>query len=82
MATFKKRSDFLESEEGKAIKQRLKQLTLDAKYNTATTYSSNNMTYNDNLIPFVDKHMNYLNNHPKLDADMYLQNLQLMTRIR
>lgn len=82
MATFKKRSDFLESEEGKAIKQRLLHMTTDNKFNTASTYSSNTLTYNDNLIPFVDKHMNYLNNHPKLDADMYLQNLQLMTRVR
>jgi hypothetical protein len=82
MATFKKRSDFLESEEGRNIRSQLQRMALDNTYNTAATYSSNSLQYPDNLMSFVDKHMNYLNVHPKVEASQYLANLQLMTRIR
>ena len=82
MATFKKRSDFFDSAEGKDIYEILKGMTVYAKYNTSSSFSTNSDLYPDNLIPFVDKHMNYLNVHPKLDATMYLANIRLMTRIR
>lgn len=82
MASFKKRSDFLDSEEGRDIKQKLQRMAVDGSYNTASSYSSNSIQYPDNLISFVDKHMNYLNNHPKVEADKYIANLQLMTRVR
>ncbi len=82
MASFKTRTSFLESEEGKDIKRKLQQMAADRTYNTASSYSANSSQYPDHLMSFVDKHMHYLNIHPKLDATMYLANLQLMTRIR
>ena len=82
MASFKTRRDFMTSEEGLAIMSQLRHMTLNALYNTASSYSANSTQYPDNLIPFVDKHLNYLNAHPKLDAKMYLANLQLITRVR
>ena len=82
MASQKKRSDFFGSEEGEDIQAILKKMVADTTYNTESTYSSNGEQYPDNLIPFVDKHMNYLNSHPKLDSSKYIRNLRLMTRIR
>ena len=82
MATLKKRSGFLESEEGVEIRQKLHHMTVDSTYNTESSYSSNGMQYPDHLMPFVDKHMNYLNTHPKLDPVMYIANLRLMIRRR
>ena len=82
MAAQKKRNDFLDSEEGDDIRQILKHMMVDNLYNTDPTYISDGAQYPDNLIPFVDKHMNYLNTHPKLDSSKYIRNLRLMTRIR
>jgi hypothetical protein len=73
---------FLDSEEAKDIKRMLQQMTQDISYSTQPSYSGDSLTYPDNLMPFIDKHMNYLSNHPKLDADKYLANIRLMTRVR
>jgi len=82
MATHKKRSYFFDSEEGRDFKSKLQQMEADSFYNTVTSYSPDAKKYPDNLIPFVDKHMNYLNGNPQLDSSMYLANLRLMTRLR
>ena len=82
MLTQKTRTGFFESEEAKVIRQELQDMMISGKYHTPSSYTTNGMQYPDNLIPFVDKHMNYLNAHPKLDAEMYLTNLRLMTRAR
>jgi hypothetical protein len=83
MATLKKkRVNFLDSEQGELVRQVLESMTTDKTYNTMACYSPNIVQYPDNLMPFVDKHMNYLNAHPNLDANMYVSNLQLMTRSR
>ncbi len=82
MSTYTKRQHFIDTEEGRTIRRKLQFMTTDNSYNTESSYSTNNSQYPDNLIPFVDKHMNYLSAHPKLDAWMYLANLQLMTRVR
>jgi hypothetical protein len=82
MPTLKKRVNFFDSEEGIRIKQVLVHMAKDSKYNTDSSYSANSMQYSDNLIPFVDKHVNYLNAHPNLDPQHYLANLRLITRIR
>ena len=74
--------DFFESQEAKDIRRILKRMTLDKAYNTDSSYSANSLQYADNLIPFVDKHMNYLNSHPKVEADQYIANIKLMSRIR
>jgi hypothetical protein len=82
VATFKTRSGFSDSVEGLAVKQKLQFMMTDKTYNTESSYNANSLRYPGNLMTFVDKHMNYLNTHPSLDARMYLANLRLMTRIR
>jgi hypothetical protein len=74
--------NFFDSQEAEEIRNALLQMTRDSSYSTTPTYSTDSATYTDHLIPFVDKHMNYLNLHPKMEASMYLANLKLKTRIR
>lgn len=81
MATLKKRVSFFDSDEGLAIKQVLVRMVSDNTYHTASSYSANSVLYPDNLMPFVDKHMAYLNTHPTINPRQYLANLRLMTRL-
>lgn len=81
MAT-KKRTNFYESEEGQEVKDILKKMAQDDGYNTGPSYSANIDEYPDNLISFVDKHMQYLNTHPSVNPSHYLSNLRLMKRVR
>jgi hypothetical protein len=82
MPTAKKRVHFKESELGVEIKQALIAMASDTRFNTVSSYSSNTTTYPDHLISFVDKHMEYLENHPTTDPGQYVSNLRLMTRIK
>lgn len=82
MPTAKKRVNFFESEEGLEIERTLRGMALDAAYNTDASYSANSSLYPDNLIPFVAKHMSYLNAHPSTDPQHYISNLRLMTKVR
>jgi hypothetical protein len=82
MSTVKKRVNFFESQEGLQIADTLKDMALDTAYNTDSSYSANSELYPDNLIPFVAKHMSYLNAHPSTDPQHYISNLRLMTRVR
>ena len=77
----KKRTNLFESEEGAEIKRILISMTKNDVYSTSPSYSANSERYPDNLIPFVDKHMNYLNAHPNIDPRHYIANLRLMTRV-
>lgn len=81
MAT-KQSTLFLESEEGQTIRRQLEKMVASSQYNTTSTYSSKTDIYSDNLIPFVDKHLNYLTSHPSLNPTLYLANLRLMTKLR
>ena len=51
-------------------------------FKTEASYSANAIVYPDNLIPFVDKHMNYLKQHQNINPEHYLSNLRLMTKIK
>lgn len=82
MHTLKKRVSFYDSEEGLQIKEILQTMSHDRLYNTESSYSADTSSYPDNVIPFVDKHMAYLNTHPSIDPNQYIANLRLMTRIR
>lgn len=82
MATAKKKNNFLGSELAVQIEEMLRTMAQDSAYNTGSTYSADAEHYPDNLIPFVDKHMNYLKTHPNLDPHHYISNLRLMTRIK
>jgi len=78
----KQRKDFINSEEGIDIKRKLQNMASSSLYNTTSSYSTNSTLYPDSLIPFVDKHMNYLIAHPNLESKKYFANLQLMARVR
>lgn len=82
MHATKLRRGFFDSQEAKDIGDLLEQMVASAAYNTTSTYSADSVHYPDNLIPFLDKHLNYLYAHPKLDARSYVANLRLLTRIR
>lgn len=73
---------FLESEEAEDIRDLLQRMTLDSSYSTVSSYNADSLAHPDNRISFIDKHMNYLNTHPKLDASMYVANIKLMCRVR
>ncbi len=79
---FKKRIYAQGAEEEREIREALHQMVLNDSYNTSPAYTVKSAVYPDGSIPFVDKHMRYLDANPKLDAHMYLANLRLMTRIR
>lgn len=82
MPVVKSRTNFLTSDKGRQVRDELLLMTEDPTYNTASTYSANSLLYADNLMPFVDKHMNYLVSNPALDPDTYLANVKLVTRVR
>ncbi len=70
---------FFDSEVATMAKSELKMMDKDPQYNTQGTFSAR---YTSNLMPFVERHMKYLSEHPKLDAQHYLSNLKLMTRVK
>lgn len=78
----KKRTDFYTSEEGIKTRALLVALAADKAFNTETSYTTNAEKYPDHVMPFVDKHMNYLLTHPGVESHNYLSNLRIMTRIR
>ena len=78
----KKRVYALGTEEEQEIREALRQMVLSASYNTSPGFTANSAAYPDGLMPFVDKHMHYLDIYPKLDARVYLANLRLKTRVR
>jgi len=82
MSLTKKKNNLFESEEGVRIKQTLQFMVGSSVYNTEPSYSANTVVYPNNLIPFVDKHLSYLNSQPSVDIEHYLANVRLMTRIR
>lgn len=82
MALVKTRTTFADSDLGKESKQKLTQMVVSDMYNTTATYSANKLQYPDNLLPFIDKHMNYLASHPLIDPDKYIANIKLMTKLR
>ncbi len=68
-------------EEEKGVRDELQQMMTNGSYNTTSSYTPRSVLYPDGLISFVDRHMRYLHANPKLDAQMYLANLRLMTRV-
>jgi hypothetical protein len=82
MAAYKKRPDFFTSEDGLLTLQILEAMDADNNFSTGTSYSANTTLYSQNLIPFVDKHMIYLRDHPNVNPQHYIANLRLMTKVR
>jgi hypothetical protein len=82
MPVAKRRTDFFVSEQGIDIKTQLQLMVANDSYNTKSSYSANGDLYSDNMMPFIDKHMNYLGDHPSVDPMQYMSNLRLITRLR
>jgi hypothetical protein len=82
MASYKKKVDFLQSPEADKFKQALVDMTNSDKYNTAPSYAKESEINPDCIISFIDKHMQYMCDHPSTDTRHYLANLKLMTRIQ
>ena len=65
------------------VRQKLEDMELNPLFNIRTSsYSANSKLYPDGQMPFVEKHLAYLLNHPKLDPQQYLANLRLMLKRR
>ncbi|MGB4758958.1 MAG: hypothetical protein WBP26_02785 [Candidatus Saccharimonadales bacterium] len=82
MAASKNRAGFLTSPEGIDTLNTLREMEESDSYYTESSYSANSALYADNLIPFADKHIQYLMTHPNMDPLQYISNLKLMTRVR
>lgn len=82
MSMIKRQALFFDSAKGVEALRILQQMTTDDTYNTAASYSADTVAYPNNLIPFVDKHMNYLSMHQSTNPEHYIANLRLMTRLR
>ena len=82
MANYKKKVNFMDTEEGHDFKLKLEELQSDQGYNTEPSYNANSELYPDNLISFVDKHVNYLSAHPSVNPTHYISNLKIITRVR
>jgi hypothetical protein len=76
MRTTISQQKFLDSAEAADIRKILEQMMEDEKFNTDSTYAAGS----DENMSFVDKHMKYLSEHPKLNPQYYLRNIRLMTR--
>jgi hypothetical protein len=83
MANSTKRVDMFNSEEGTAIRLRLEEMIQDGNYITApSSYTADVAAYPDHQIPFIDKHLHYLNTHQAVNAEHYMSNLRLLLRKR
>ncbi len=67
---------FLNSKEAEDIREELRKMMEDPRFNTDSTYSPDSV----GEFFFVDKHMKYLSQHLTLNPQHYLSNLRLMTR--
>ncbi len=82
MSVSAKNVAFFASPEGMAFIDALRKMADDAAFITEPGYSPNSELYPSHVIPFVEKHIEYLRTHPGTDPQHYLSNLRLMTRVR
>jgi len=60
----------------------LQRLEADETMFTPATYTANGVLHPDHLQSFTEKHLLYLKQFPKMNAEQYLANLRLKIRIR
>lgn len=77
-----KRIDIYNSEVGTEVRNSLISLENDPKYITEVSYTSNAEMYPDGVMPFVERHLLYLHQHPAVNPAYYLSNLRLKLKIR
>ena len=69
--------------EDACVREKLLQMQHDPQLVVqSTSFSSDVAYYPDGQIPFVEKHIAYLLQYPKLDPDQYLANLRLKLKKR
>lgn len=73
-----KQKEFLDSDIGGKARKELKRMQGDPMYNTQSRFTP----MQNQALSFVDRHMKYLSEHPKLNPDHYLKNIRLMTRLK
>lgn len=71
--------EFLKSEAGLAAYGELMKMLEDENYKTVSSFSP---SAEDGKLLFIDKHMNYLCTHLSVNANQYLSNLRLITKVR
>lgn len=72
------RRQFLASEEAVTVREQLEAMLRDPAYNTQSFYTP----YQTENQSFVDRHLAYLSDHPKLKVSEYMSNLRLKTKTR
>lgn len=82
MPTTYRKQDFFETAEGEALLKKLQEMHESELYLTDSSYSPKSEIYSNNLIPFIDKHVNYIRTHPQMNPLQYISNLQISTRVR
>jgi len=60
----------------------LQRMEADATMSTPSSYTPDGTLYPDHVLTFTDKHLLYLKQHSKINAEQYLANLRLKIRIR
>lgn len=70
--------NYLVSEDAVEAKAQLEAMVLNPMYNTRSFYTPQQ----EADFSFVEKHLAYLSEHPKLSTQTYLANLRLMTKAR
>jgi len=73
-----KQQTFLDSEVAAVARKELKRMEADPLFNTRSLFTP----MQNQALSFVDRHMKYLSEHPKLNPSQYLTNLRLMTRLK
>lgn len=82
MSDARRKNYLVDTEEGAEVEHELRLMMLDNSFKTEAGYIANTKSYANHIIPFIDKHLAYLNNNPHVDPHHYLSNLRLMTKIR
>ena len=77
-----KRINIYDSEIGTEIRNALIRLEGDPAYITIVSYTSDMEKHPDGVMPFVEKHLLYLHQHPSVNPDHYLSNLRLKLKVR
>ena len=82
MTTKSSRLDMVQNLVEMRVVEILNEMEQDPGMHTKSSYTPNTLKYPDHLMPFVDKHTNYLMDHPGTDINHYLTNLRLQIRVR
>lgn len=72
------RAEIIQTLEDGNVRQKLMDMERNPLLNTnISSYTANTKLYPDSQVPFVEKHIAYLMEHPGLNPEQYLSNLRL-----